>query len=208
MHYVLKLWGTGTQTCKMSLYYTTRFVGWKILPKKVRDFDNTKFATMQNQWQNTIILSQNHCKILKTHQFFNRNIANILLPCISRNCHPRNTAKYGPYIQFITKHHMFILKVYPSPEYFTHNRWLRCQTGSNFHNFNRAIDFYVIKYWVLAVSNTLSDFIDVTYVLGHTKEGLFNSAEQKKTLMSVWCLSDVWIKVITASSHSKSSPRS
>ena len=44
------------------------------------------------------------------------------------------------------------------------------------------------------------------WLLGHPEEGLYNSTEQK-TLMSDVCLS-VCIKVITASSHSKSCPRS
>ena len=47
------------------------------------------------------------------------NFADILLPYISRNFYPSNTAKYIPPIKFMTKHFMFSLKVYPSPEYFT-----------------------------------------------------------------------------------------
>ena len=50
---------------------------------------------------------------------FNGDIANILLPCIFRNFYPRNTAKYEPQIEFMTKHCMFSLQVYPIPEYFT-----------------------------------------------------------------------------------------
>ena len=32
---------------------------------------------------------------------------------------PKKTAKYGPQIEFTTKHHMFSLKVYTSQENFT-----------------------------------------------------------------------------------------
>ena len=99
--------------------YTTRGFGWNFLPQKVGDFDNTKFATMQPNIHYTLILSQNHYNILKIQYYFNRNIANILMPCISCNFYPRNTVKYGPQIEFMTKHNMFSWKVYPSPENFT-----------------------------------------------------------------------------------------
>ena len=36
----------------------------------------------------------------------------------------KNTAQYGPQIEFMTKHRMFSLKAYPSPENFT-RRWSR-----------------------------------------------------------------------------------
>ena len=52
---------------KNVIFYTTRFLGWKCLPKKVRNFGHTKFATMESKWQNTIKLSQNHYNSLKIH---------------------------------------------------------------------------------------------------------------------------------------------
>ena len=42
------------------------------------------------------------------------------MPCIFHKFYPKkNTVKYGSQIEFMTKHSMFSVKVYPSPEIFT-----------------------------------------------------------------------------------------
>ena len=61
--------------------------------KKCVIFDNTKFATTQRKWQNTISLSQNHYNIPKIHKFFNRNTLNIQLPWISHNFYLKKHCK-------------------------------------------------------------------------------------------------------------------
>ena len=73
----------------------------KDLPQKVRNFDNTKFATMQRKWQNTRI---HKVKIIKIFLENTNILTEIPQPCILYNFYPNNTAKYGPQNEFMTKH--------------------------------------------------------------------------------------------------------